>query len=204
VPRAALEALEPPRQRNLLRYLLRAVGLDAPSARKLEELREALLSSSAESHTEIRWPGAEARVYRAALYLSRPLPPASPAGFTARLGLDRPWTGPEGHVELVRARDGRGLPQSWASEGFTLRFRSGSERFQPQGRAHHHSLKDLFQERGVVPWMRARVPLIYRGEDLVAIGDLWQSTAAAAAAASEPRWRVQWTEHPAVHAPAQQ
>ena len=49
VPRAALAALPPARQRNLLRYLLRAVGVGTPSARKVEELRAALLEARAGS-----------------------------------------------------------------------------------------------------------------------------------------------------------
>ena len=93
------------------------------------------------------------------------------------------------------------LPQSWLAEGLAVRFRSGGERFKPQGRGHHHSLKDLFQENGIVPWMRDRVPLIYRGDELTALGDLSVSAAADEAPASEPRWRVEWTAHPPVRAP---
>jgi tRNA(Ile)-lysidine synthase len=104
-------------------------------------------------------------------------------------------------VTLAPARDGAGLPQSWLERGLTMRFRSGGERFRPRGRVHHHSLKHLFQETGVVPWMRDRVPLIFCGDELAAIGDLWLSADVDAAPASEPRWSVQWTEHPAVRAP---
>jgi len=52
-----------------------------------------------------------------------------------------------------------------------------------------------------VPWMRGRVPLLYRADSLVAIGDLWISADVDAGSAAEPRWRVQWTEHPPVQAP---
>jgi tRNA(Ile)-lysidine synthase len=34
-------------------------------------------------------------------------------------------------------------------------------------------LKKLFQERGIPPWERDRVPLIYRGNDLIAVAGLW-------------------------------
>jgi tRNA(Ile)-lysidine synthase len=78
VPRALLAALEPARQRNLLRHLLRAVGLAVPSARKLEELRGALLAAHADSHALVGWPGGEGRIFRDALYLGGPLPPGSP------------------------------------------------------------------------------------------------------------------------------
>jgi tRNA(Ile)-lysidine synthase len=203
LPRAALAALEPARQRNLLRYLLRAVGLDTPGAHKIDELRHALLEAHAESRTRVRWPRGEGRVYRGALHLVAPLAPGSAPGFTARIGAGAPWTGPEGVLALKPAGDGPGLPQSWVDEGLTLRFRSGGERFRPRGREHRHSLKDLFQEQGVVPWMRDRVPLIFRGADLVAIGDLWLGAEVDAAPANEPRWCVEWKDHPPVCAPEQ-
>jgi len=201
VPRAALAALAPARQRNLLRYSLRLAGLDAPSARKLEELRHTLLASHAESRARVRWPSGEGRVYREALHLIAPLPAASPRGYAARLGAGESWVGPEGRLGLVPAEGRSGLPQSWLEQGLTLKFRGGGERFRPLGRDHHHSLKHLFQESGVVPWMRDRVPLLFRGDELAAIGDLWISADVDAAPASEPRWRVQWTEHPAALAP---
>jgi tRNA(Ile)-lysidine synthase len=201
VPRAALAALEPARQRNLLRRLLRVVGLPAPSAAKLEELRDAVLEAHAESRTRVRWPGGEGRIYRDALYLLAPLPPASPPGYEARIASGAAWSGPEGRVELERQPSGAGLPQTWVEQGLRLRFRAGSERFRPRGREHRHSLKHLFQESGIVPWMRDRVPLIYRDDALVAIGDLWLGADVDSAPAAEPRWRVRWSEHPAVRAP---
>jgi tRNA(Ile)-lysidine synthase len=201
VPRASLAALAPARQRNLLRYLLRTLGLGAPSARKLEELRAALNGSHSESRAVVRWPGGEGRIFRAALHLGAPLPPASPPDYSARVVVGEGWAGPEGNVELVPAGFDEGVPESWLADGLALRFRAGGERFRPRGRQHHHSLKHLFQESGVVPWMRERVPLLFRGEALVAIGDLWLSADVDAAPPSEPRWRVQWTQHPAVRAP---
>jgi len=201
VPRAILAALSPARQRNLLRYLLRAAGLDTPSARKLDELRRALLDSHPESRARVRWPSGEGRVYREALHLLAPMPSPSPSGYAAQIAAGDTWVGPEGRLTLEPARDADGLPQSWLERGLTLRFRSGGERFRPRGRDHHHSLKHLFQESGVVPWMRDRVPLLYLGDALAAIGDLWISADIEAAPASEPRWRVCWTEHPAALAP---
>ncbi len=201
VPRAVLAALDSARQRNLLRYLLRETNLSAPSSRKLDELREALLTAHAESRARVRWPGGEGRVFREALHLVTPLPAASPRDYEARIAAGAAWAGPEGRVALTPAADGIGLPQSWLDDGLTLRFRSGGERLRPQGRDHHHSLKHLFQESGIVPWMRDRIPLLFRGSALAAIGDLWISAEAAVAPSAEPRWRVQWTQHAPVRAP---
>jgi tRNA(Ile)-lysidine synthase len=202
VPRALLAVLAPARQRNLLRYLLRTLGLGTPSARKLEELRRALHESHAESRALVRWPTGEGRVFREALHLGAPLPSASPPDYAAHIAVGESWAGPEGRIELVPTGGDDGVPESWLADGLALRFRAGGERFRPRGRGQHHSLKHLFQESGVVPWMRDRVPLLFRGAALVAIGDLWVSADVDSAPTSDARWRVQWTEHPALHAPA--
>jgi tRNA(Ile)-lysidine synthase len=201
VPRAVLAALAPARQRNLLRYLLRTLGLGAPSASKLEELRAALNESHPESRALVRWPAGEGRIFREALHLGAPLPSASPPDYAAQLAVGESWAGPEGRIELVPTVGNGGVPESWLAGGLALRFRAGGERFRPRGRQQHHSLKHLFQESGVVPWMRDRVPLLFRGGALVAIGDLWVSADVDAAPTSESRWRVQWTQHPAIRAP---
>lgn len=193
VPRSSLVALDVARQRNLLRHLVRRAGLGILSARKIDELRDALLGVRAGAQPLVRWPTGEGRVFREALYLLAPLPPLSPPGYEAAVVIGAAWSGSEGQVAVVRARGDEGLPESWLTRGLTLRFRGGGERFKPHGRGHHHTLKHLFQEAGVVPWMRARVPLLYRDAELVAVGDLWVSSAVDAVPESEPRWRVEWT-----------
>ena len=201
VPRAALAALEVARQRNLVRHLVRRAGLGIVSARKVDELRSALLGARPGAQPLVRWPTGEGRVFRGALYLQAPLPPPSPPDYEAPVAIGAAWSGSEGQVAVVRAHGADGLPESWLSRGLTLRFRGGGERFKPHGRGHHHTLKHLFQEAGVVPWMRARVPLLYRDAELVAVGNLWVSSAVDAVPESEPRWRVEWTPASPVLAP---
>jgi tRNA(Ile)-lysidine synthase len=48
-----------------------------------------------------------------------------------------------------------------------VKLRSGGERLQPDARRPRRTLKNLFQEAGVPPWERERLPLLYRGDDLV-------------------------------------
>lgn len=199
LPRAVLAELDVARQRNLLRYLVRGAGLGIPSARKIDELRAAVLT--AKGAPVVRWSSGEGRVFRGALHLLAPLPQPSPIDYTAQLARNGGWSGPEGRVALVRTHGPDGLPESWLDEDLTLRFRSGGERFRPRGRRHRHTLRHLFQENGIVPWMRARVPLVYRGEALVAVGDLWVTADADTAPASEPRWRVEWSHDSVVRAP---
>ncbi len=169
VPRTTLAALAPARQRNLLRHLLRRAGLGVPSAVKIEELRHAVLGARVDAQPLVRWPGGEGRVFRQQLYLLAPLPASSPPRYAVRLAPRGRWSGPEGELTLAAAADGPGLPESWLDE-LTLRFRAGGEQFQPLGRAHRQPLKRWLQEAGVVPWMRSRIPLLYRGDELVAVG----------------------------------
>ena len=166
-----------------------------PDARQMKELIRALEVRRRDAGTRVRWPGGEARVYRDRLYLLEPLPAASPPGYSGEVSLARPWSGPEGSIRLVSG-SGQGLPGNWAEAGFSVRFREGGERFRPMGRPHSRPLKKWLQEAGVPPWLRARIPLLYREDALVAVGDLWIADAAADSAGNRTRWQVQWTDHP--------
>ncbi|MCW8874871.1 MAG: tRNA lysidine(34) synthetase TilS, partial [Gammaproteobacteria bacterium] len=59
------------------------------------------------------------------------------------------------------------------------------------GRGHHHALKQLLQESGVPPWERERLPLLYLGEELVAVADLWVA-AGHQAGPGEAGWKIHW------------
>ena len=191
----ALRGLSPARRRNLLRHSMVQLGLPVPDTRQMDTLLEALEVRRRDARTQVRWPGGEARVYRDHLYLLEPLPAASPEGYSGEVSLARPWRGPEGELRLVTAT-GPGLPGNWAEEGFSVQFRRGGERFRPLGRQHSRPLKKWFQEAGVPPWLRARIPLLYREDALVAVGDLWVTAAAGGTDESRTRWQVRWTDHP--------
>ena len=196
IAREELIDLPPSRQRNLLRHLVRTAGLSIPSAQKVEELRAAVLSSAADAHTHIRWPGGEGRFYRGCLYLLKPLALPSGPDFRGRVARTAPWSGPEGDLGFVPSGD-EGLPQSWLDEGLELRFRAGGERFAPLPGARSVALKRWLHEARIVPWMRGRLPLLYRQGQLIAVADLTLD-AAVRAAPNEPRWRVSWSSHPPV------
>ena len=192
---AVLRDLSPIRRRNVLRHSIVRRGLPMPATRQMQELIRALEVRRRDAGTRVQWPGGEARIYRDSLYLLKPLPAASPPGYAGEVSLARPWSGPEGRVRLVSG-PGQGLPANWAEEGFGVRFREGGERFRPMGRPHSRPLKKWLQEARVPPWLRARIPLLYREEALVAVGDLWIADAAAESARNRNRCQVQWTDHP--------
>ena len=94
-----------------------------------------------------------------------------------------------GRFALVPSRAG-GIRKADAS-GTSIRFRGGGESLRPHAGRPRKRLKDLCQEAGIVPWMRDRLPLVYLGERLAAVGDLWIDVEFAAepgAPALKPVW----------------
>ena len=86
---------------------------------------------------------------------------------------------------------------AFADSELIVRFRQGGESLRPAPRAVRRDLKNLLQENGIVPWMRSHIPLIYREEALLAVGDLWVS-ADCAAGPDEPGLRIVWVGHGAI------
>jgi tRNA(Ile)-lysidine synthase len=191
-----VRALTPARQANLLRFAIRTLDLPMPSSVHLERLREAIVRDHAGGRAQMSWPGAVAHVYREHVYLlsTHGHPLGRPSA--GELAVGREWQGLGGFLRLVPAE--AGFPDEWARSGIDVRFRNGGERFRPANHRHSKTLKHWFQENGVVPWMRDRIPLLFRRETLVGVADLWISEEAQAASSQGPKWRAEWSGHPPV------
>ena len=189
-----LLALPEARQRNLLRYAARRAGLPLPGAARLNAVLDDVLRAREDAQPLVAWQGGELRRYRGKLYL---LPPMQQTAWEPGQPFSGPtlWLGPGlGSLRLAPGAD-RGLSDSTVARGLSIRLREGGEKFRPMGRRHTRKLKKLLQEEGVVPWMRERLPLVYAGEQLVAVADLW----VAAEAASEPGTAVRWDDRPELY-----
>jgi len=202
IPIEALRSLDAARQRNLLRYAISELGLPLPTAGQLKELLAVVAHYRDDSQALVRWNGVEARLHGDRLYLLEAWVAGSAVDGVSGVAPGHPWSGPEGQVELVAATDDAdraALSDTTVLDGLDVRFRIGGEVLKPAFDRHHRKLKKLFQEAGVVPWMRSRIPLLYRNEVLVAVGDLWISDSARARSANERAWRVRWTGHPPLY-----
>ena len=73
-------------------------------------------------------------------------------------------------VEIV---EGEGIDEIYLSQQTFVKGRSGGERCKPFGRNKSQKLKKLLQEYQIPVWQRDRLPLIYIGGKLAAVGDLW-------------------------------
>jgi tRNA(Ile)-lysidine synthase len=70
----------------------------------------------------------------------------------------------------VAAADGDGIDAARvAGATLTVRSRRGGERLSLGPRRPHRSLKVILQEAGVASWDRAALPLVFRGDALIAV-----------------------------------
>lgn len=189
---AALANLDAARRANVLRYACRELGLPLPTRRALATIDADLLAARGDRNPCVAWGGAEARRYRGHVYLMRALDDNDEFA-DGMLRPGEPLVLAHGELRLVPCASG-GIAARLAEDGLQLRARSGGETLPLGGNAGSKSLKKLLQERGVVPWMRARVPLLYAGDRLVAVGDLWAETQSA----DLPGFRVAWRNRPAL------
>lgn len=166
--------LDDARQRNALRRWFKILGLPAPWAAHLQRIQGDVLAAAEDSTPCVRWAGVEVRRYRDLMYAMPPLP-AHDANTVLAWDLDQPLILPDCNGKLIAHSEmGDGLKASLCRAlAVSVRFRQGGERCRPAARGHTHALKKLFQEQGIPPWQRDRIPLIYVGDQLAAVGGLW-------------------------------
>lgn len=188
----ALKALTPARQRNLLRRAVSICGLPSPPASRLYQAVNELIPAREDAQPYIQWNGAELRRYRDRLHIMANIPDIPDiAEQQAKLLL------PDGHaVELMpgmgalrlKSAAATGIDPRLARDGIRIRYRQGGEEVRLAGHACTHKLKKLLQQDGILPWMRDRLPLLYAGDELVAIADLWIADGSAAQGGLEVLW----------------
>ncbi len=159
----------------VLRYWLRALGLAQPTHYQVAELLRQLTVASEDRQPCIRWSGAEVRRYRDLLYAMPPLKLPAPdwvAGFDGS-DLQLP-------LDLGVLRLSSESSEARLAKPLRVRFRRGGESLRLNRGNHSSELRDLFQQAGIPPWQRARLPLVFdHDEHLLAVADLWLGQAGA-------------------------
>lgn len=161
----SLTAFSRERQRAILRAFLKRLDCSMPSAIKLDHVLTDVIAAGPDAAPLLEWEGVEVRRYQNRLFAFAPLPAHDASAIYAW-----PSSG-----ELVLPNIGKltlepssGGVQLDAARQLSIRFRQGGESLQLDGRGSR-SLKKLFQEWQVYPWMRERVPLLYVDDNLAAV-----------------------------------
>lgn len=156
-------------RKALLREWLRQQGLPLPTAKKMHHILQDVLEAAVDTMPCVRWAGCEVRRYRDDVYALPPLPPHDNSQvfvWDVNQSLDIPSLGLCLSPEMLGGW--LAYVQSTGCQ-VTVRFRQGGEQVLIPHRGGKHTLKHLMQEKGIPPWERDRLPLIYVGERLVSI-----------------------------------
>ncbi|MGH8182384.1 MAG: tRNA lysidine(34) synthetase TilS [Rhodanobacteraceae bacterium] len=184
------EALRAP----VLDAWLHARGLPAPPDASRTELARQAARAAKDRVPVIAWPGAEVRVWDRRLHAMPPLA-LLPEHWQVLWDGRAPLTLPaDCGTLMLKAADATSAPATGAriNPPLTIRLRRGGECIRPAGDAHTRELRDLFQQARIAPWLRARCPLIFERDALIAVADLWLSdrgSAAFDAIGARPCWQ---------------
>ena len=192
-----LRALSAERRRNALRFWIARSRHRVPDARRLAELAGALIEARADANPQVRWNDtvvqrqADSLTLRRATSFDAPAAPLAPLAWPLHAVpvLELPAT--LGRLELARAPRGP-IDLDALPAQITVLLRKGGERLRPRRGGPRRALKDLLREAQVPHDERARVPLLFDGEQLLAVGDLWVDARIRAGAATKQRARLIW------------
>jgi len=157
------------RMTNALRMWFVHCGFEIPHRRRLLSVIDSLIAEEPVPTCLVSWPGAEVRRYRDWLYLS-----ATRERTTfSTLNWDRNATEPvliNDRRLVAHPARGTGIRRSvYDNSTITIRHRRGGESCQGPRSLYHKKLKKIFQEKGIPPWQRDDIPLLYIGDSLAGV-----------------------------------
>ena len=158
------------RAKNLLHFWCEVRGAPPPASAHIEELLRQLRESGVNSRGGLEISRWRFLRHRARLYL-QPIQVSTTSNFREN------WNGENalplfalGGVLKFKPEEGRGLSlEKLRQAPVSVRLRQGGERLRPDPRRPRRTLKNLFQERRVLPWLRDRWPLVFCGEELASV-----------------------------------
>jgi tRNA(Ile)-lysidine synthase len=172
---ACFNELTAVRQRNVLRYWKLSNEHSGPNAKIIAEVLLSVINAKIDANPKVVYQDTEYRRFSNRLYM---LDAHRFSHAQTQAMDDFDWCHEDvvdvgGHMQLAAASSlGSGLRVP-PTRMFTVRLRKGGETCHPVGRTHSNSLKKCLQEFGVEPWWRDKIPLIFVGQELVAVADLW-------------------------------
>jgi tRNA(Ile)-lysidine synthase len=161
---AGLLQLPNDRQANLLRWWIAGQGLGLPSTARLRSVMDDVIAARADGKAVVTWPTGEVRRYLGRLHAMTPLGALPPAGWERdiRPGEAVELPGGMGRVRLDTTR-GEGIALAAIDLPLTLCF----------GRPRPRGLQERLRRSRVLPWMRARMPLLVAGDRVLCVPGLW-------------------------------
>jgi tRNA(Ile)-lysidine synthase len=192
-----LRVLSPARRSNAVRLWLSEAGVELPSTARLEEALRQVLRAGEDHVPAIVWSGHAMRRYRQRLFLTAAVAPRIPERLAWNMRPAVPLILGEHLGSISLAPQLGGLDPRCLPDVLQVRRREGGETLRPAPLAKTQTVQHLCQRLGVLPWLRDSLPFVFAGNDLVAVGDLWQE-ARFCAPALEPGLRIAWRGAPII------
>lgn len=166
----ALRSLGPRRGKNLLRYFLHVRGAAMPQSTQLEDMLRQLREAREDAAVCVAFGGWELRRYQDRVHVMPELGIFDTNSVLEWSGeAEFSWPALGKNLAFMHCEESGISLEKLKGERITLRHRSGGEVLRLHSNGPNRSLKNILQEKQVPPWQRERLPLLYRGEELVAI-----------------------------------
>jgi len=173
IDRCTLAALPPFRRNEAVREWFRLLCLPMPTQARLAQwVTQMLLGGSASASVEA--PPWRFRRYRDRISVERcgardwrrdPPPPVA-LRWRGEAAIELPGWG--GRLTVRPSTEPGAVDAAWlASQPLEVRSPPAGARLRPRRGGPSRTLKNLYQERGVPPWLRAAMPAVFAGERLV-------------------------------------
>lgn len=156
-----LLSLRVEQQRLMIRTWIHQLGFSLPSTKKLETIQQNVLTAAPDRMPCVQWQETEVRRYRDDLYIMKGLD-APIIEHTYDWDSAKPLLLQDIGLLQTNVSGGEGIKQ------VIVRTRLGGEMLDLPHRGSH-ALKNLFQEWGVPPWQRSRIPLVFVAEKLIGV-----------------------------------
>ncbi|VAX76610.1 tRNA(Ile)-lysidine synthase [Serratia symbiotica] len=162
-----------------------------PSRKQLQNLWDEVALSRVDAAPRVQLGSYQIRRFHGRLYLL-PLM-ASLRDICLNWSRITPLILPDGLGRLISGKGKVHLRSPHVTQQVSIRFRAqGSVRIV--GRAHSLPIKKLWQELGIPPWLRTRVPLIYYDTQLIAAVGVFVCEDGQVLEKEKP-WRVHWEKN---------
>ncbi|HTN50337.1 MAG TPA: tRNA lysidine(34) synthetase TilS [Burkholderiaceae bacterium] len=169
-----LSTLPEARQTWVLRAWLASHEIEAVSRARLVEIQQQARDARSDARLLVRAGDREVRRYRGLLLVKE-------SDSSVRDAESVRWSGEDeialpgwgGVLHFRRLHDAEGFDPAWlAAQPLEARPRAGGERFKPRAGRPSRTLKRLYQDAGIAEFERARLPLLWRDNELIFVAGL--------------------------------
>ena len=163
-----IKELSEERKKNLIFFWLKNLNLETPSSKHMKQIISALINSDQQKSPCVNWGNTEVRRYKKFLYASN-IVDNHESDIEITWDINSPLM-IEGETLTTIESQGKGLSKECIKDAnIIIRYRHGGEKIYTNSLSQSKSIKQLFQERSVLPWLRNKIPLIYINDELAVV-----------------------------------